>query len=222
VTARAACGARFAPGGAALAATCLLGAACVPRARPLAGAPAPQAIVLPRADLPASAQRVVFNWRYEEDGFSARGDGVARVAPPDSARLDFFLAGGLGGGWAILVADSLSSPGSDVARRLVPPAPMLWAALGRLAVPSARDTTIRVSGDTVRADVAAAGRTWRVVFEGARLASLEHLVGGRVVERVTRDGARVRYTQVPERRSLAIDVQRTEASAPFPPAIWTR
>jgi len=213
---------RLTPRGAAVATVGLLGAACLPRARPLAGAPAPEAVGLPRAELSPSRQRLVFNWRYEEDGFTARGDGVARVAPPDSARLDFFLAGGLGGGWAILLADSLSSPGPDVARRLVPPAPMLWAALGRLAVPSARDTTVRVSGDTIRADVAAPGRIWRVVFDGPRLTSLEHLVGGRVVERVTRDGARVRYTQVPERRSLAIDLQRTEASAPFPPAIWTR
>jgi hypothetical protein len=210
------------PRSAAVAAFSLFAAGCLPRARPLAGAPAPEAVRLPRAELSTTPQRVVFNWRYEEDGFTARGDGVARVAPPDSARLDFFLAGGLGGGWAILVADSLSSPGPDVARRLVPPAPMLWAALGRLAVPGARDTTIRLSGDTLRADVASAGRTWRVVFDGPRLTSLEHLVAGRVVERVTRDGARVRYTQVPERRSLAIDVQRTEASAPFPPGIWTR
>ena len=182
----------------------------------------PETVRLPRSELPPASHRVVFNWRYEEDGFSARGDGVARVAPPDSARLDFFLAGGFGGGWAILVRDSLSSPSADVARRLVPPAPMLWAALGRLAVPAGRDTTIRLSGDTLRADVAAPGRTWRVVFAGARLTSLEHLVAGRVVERVTRDGAGVRYTNVPERRVLAIDVQRTEASPPFPPAIWAR
>jgi hypothetical protein len=196
--------------------------ACAPRARPLVGAPAPAAVRLPRAELLPELQRVVFRWRYEEDGFSARGEGVARVAPPDSARLDFFLDGGFGGGWAVLVGDDVSSPAGDVARRFIPPAPMLWAALGRLAVPSARDTTIRVSGDTLRADVVAPDRTWRVTFAGPRLTNVEQLVGGRVVERLTRDGARVRYTHLVARRALAIDVQRTERANVFPAEIWTR
>ena len=203
-------------------ATLSIVAACAPRARPLAGAPAPVAVRLPRAELPAGPQRVVFRWRYEEDGFSARGDGVARVAPPDSARLDFFLDGGFGGGWAILVGDTVSSPAGDMARRLIPPAPMLWAAFGRLAVPAAGDTTIRVSGDTLRADVAAPDRTWRVAFAGPRLTSVEQLLNGRVVERLTRDSSRVRYTNVVNRRALSIDVQRTEPASAFPGAIWTR
>ena len=33
---------------------------------------------------------------------NGRGDGAARIAAPDSARLDFFLAGGFGGGAAVL------------------------------------------------------------------------------------------------------------------------
>jgi hypothetical protein len=32
----------------------------------------------------------------------------------------------------------------------------------------------------------------------------------------------VRYTNLVTRRSLAIDVQRIEAAAPFPGAIWAR
>jgi hypothetical protein len=164
----------------------------------------------------------VFRWRYEEDGFSARGEGVGRTAAPDSARLDFFLDGGFGSGWALLVGDTISSPAGDVARRLIPPAPMLWAALGRLAVPAARDTTIRTAGDTVRADLGAADQTWRVTIVGRRLAGVERILSGRVIERLTRDTARVRYANLVSRRSLEIDVQRTEASAAFPPAIWSR
>jgi hypothetical protein len=197
-------------------------AACAPRARPLVGAPAGAAVRLPSAELPRVPQRVVFRWRYEEEGFSARGEGVARVAPPDSARLDFFLDGGFGSGWALLIGEEVSSPAGDVARRLIPPAPMLWAAFGRLAVPAARDTTLRVSGDTVRADVAAPDRVWRVAFAGPRLTGVEQLVGGRVIERLTRDGARVRYTNLVARRALSIDVQRTDSSAAFPAAIWAR
>jgi hypothetical protein len=210
------------PAAAGLVVAALVVGACAPRARPLVGAPAPAALRLPPIDLPARPQRVVFRWRYEEDGFSARGDGVARIAPPDSARLDFFLDGGFGGGWAMLVGDTVSSPANDVARRLIPPAPMLWAALGRLAVPAARDTVIRTSADTLRADLATGDRTWRVTLLGSRLTAVEQIVGGRVVERLARDTSAVRYTNLVTRRSLAIDVQRIEAAAPFPGAIWAR
>lgn len=200
---------------------CIVATACAPRARPLEGAPVPTALRLPQVELTPAPQRVVFRWRYEEDGFSARGEGVARAAAPDSARLDFFLDGGFGGGWAILVRDAIASPAGDVARRLIPPAPMLWAALGRLAITPGRDTTLRQSGDTLRADVASADRTWRVTLAGPRLVGLEQLVGGRVVERLSRDSARVRYTNVVARRALSIDVQRVDSVGPFPPAIWS-
>ena len=62
----------------------VLAAACAPRATPLAGAPTPAAF--PRAALPSAPQQVVFRCRYEEaDGFSVRGEGVART-PEATAR----------------------------------------------------------------------------------------------------------------------------------------
>lgn len=208
---------------ASLVAAALVSSACAPRARPLAGAPARAAVTLPAISLPAARQRIVFTWRYEENGFSARGDGAARVAPPDSARLDFFLAGGFGGGWAALVDTELRTPDDNVARRLVPPAPLLWAALGRLAVPAGSDTTVRVSGDTLRADVSGNGSsTWRVTLVRDTIVGLERLQAGRVVERLSSSPASVRYQDVVGRRTLAIDVQRREPAPAFPPAIWTR
>jgi hypothetical protein len=165
---------------------------------------------------------VVFRWRYDEaEGFSARGEGVARLTAPDSGRLDFFVDGGLGGGWAVLIGDRMTAPGGDLLRRLVPPPPLLWAALGRLAIPSVPDTTIRSLGDTVRADV---GRdpTWRVTFVGAHLARLERIAGGRIVEWVQRDSNAVRYRHESERRGLSLDVQRTETVDAFPASIWPR
>jgi hypothetical protein len=195
--------------------------ACTPKARPLVGVAAP-ARALPRAELDTRRQRIVFAWRYDEaDGFSARGDGVARIAPPDSGRLDFFLGGGFGGGYAVLVGDELSAPGGDLVRRVVPPAPLLWAALGRLALPAAADTVVRTSGDTLRADI---GRdpTWRATFVGPRLARLERIEGGRIVEWVVRDSTALRYRHEVARRSLAIDLQRTETTDAFPASIWQR
>lgn len=197
--------------------------ACAPRARPLQGAPAPVTARLPRLDVPSGPERIVFRWQYEEEGFSARGDGAARMVGPDSARLDFFLDGGFGGGWAVLIGDELRTPPGNVARRLIPPAPLLWAAIGRLAVPGAADTTLRVSGDTLRADLAGAGATaWRVTLAAGTLVSLERLQGGRVTDRLARSDRAVRYTDLVARRSLAIDVQRRERATPFPPATWGR
>ena len=63
-----------------------------------------------------------------------RGEGVARIAPPDSARLDFFV-NGQGTGHALLVGDQIRLQGGQNAMRdFLPPAPLLWAALGRLHV----------------------------------------------------------------------------------------
>ncbi|GLC26614.1 hypothetical protein [Roseisolibacter agri] len=206
----------------ALATLALTGAAsCAPRARPLAGAVVPR-VALPSTTLSTRPQRVVFRWRYDEaEGFSARGEGVARLVSPDSGRLDFFVDGGLGGGYAILIGDRVTAPGGEMVRRLIPPAPLLWAALGRLALPAAPDTTVRASGDTLRADV---GRdpTWRATFIGARLARLERIDGGRIQEWMQRDSSVVRYRHEGERRGLSLDVQRTESVDGFPASIWPR
>jgi hypothetical protein len=103
---------------------------CAPRLSPLTGAPIP-AERLPRTALPPGYRKVVFNWQLTDRDMSGRGEGVARIAPPDSARLDFFLAGGFGSGAAILIRDSLELPAADFMRRVVPPPTLLWAALGR-------------------------------------------------------------------------------------------
>jgi hypothetical protein len=203
----------------ALAAALTAAVGCAPRARPLAGAPTPARF--PRAVLPSGPEQIVFRWRYEEaDGFSARGEGVARTAAPDSARLDFFLDGGMGRGYAILVGDKLTTPGPDLMRRFVPPVPMLWAALGRLALPTASDTTARSAGDTLRADI---GRdpVWRVTFVGDRLARLEKIDGGRLVEWVSRGaGGALRYTNESGRRALSLDVTRVEQVGAHAPSVW--
>jgi hypothetical protein len=205
----------------------LAGAAAVasctarPRAGTLAGAPAPARF--PRVDLPRAPQQIVFKWRYSEtEGFGSKGEGVARTAYPDSARLDFFLDGGFGRGWAILLGDQLIIPGPDFVRRFIPPAPMLWAAVGRLSLPPAGDTTARASGDTLRADVGT-DPVWRVTFVKDRLARVEHIEGGRIVEWFTRspEGA-VRYVNEGGRRSLELDITRVQEVPGHDAAIWRR
>src|SRR3954463_13703511 len=89
--------------------------ACAPRLRPLGGEIAP--VRVPHAELPPGHHEVLFEWEFGDPDMTGRGDGVARVASPDSIRLDSFLAGGLGSGAAVLIRDSLDIPGPDFTRR---------------------------------------------------------------------------------------------------------
>lgn len=198
-----------------------------PRALPLRGAPATTRD-LPRAmdSLPAGYHRIRFRWRYRDPQYSTSGDGVARVAFPDSARLDFFVSGPLGGsGYALLFADTLVAPGGKRMRRYLPPTPFLWATLGRLAVPPAADTVVKVDGDTVRADIGPAGgqtgTVWRASFANGELTGLARLSGGRVHGWVVREMARgrVRYDDG-SRRSLTLTQVRSEPVPAFDSSVW--
>jgi hypothetical protein len=205
------------------------GLGCLPpRAMPLRGVPAPTgALPLAAASLPLGYHRLRFHWRFSDSRFSASGDGAARVAYPDSARLDFVAGGPLGGsGRALLFDDTLVAPGSGGARRYLPATPLLWATLGRLAVPTARDTIVRVDGDTVRADIGPTlsgdGSVWRAAFAGGTLTSLARLSGGRVRETVKRDmeRGRIQYGNGDAHRSLTLTQVRSEAVAAFDSSIW--
>ncbi|HEY7237077.1 MAG TPA: hypothetical protein VH539_23165 [Gemmatimonadaceae bacterium] len=190
---------------------------CAPALRPLTGAPAPAS--LPRTELPLGHQKIVFDWELNDRELAGRGEGVARVAGPDSARLDLFLAGGYGGGAAVLIADSLQVTGSSLARRFIPPPPLLWAALGRVAIPAGHDTTARVDGELLRVDIGMPP-SWRLTFRRDSLVRVERVRGGRIIEWVERSGAIVRYRSEEARRALKLTVKRVEEVPPFDASIW--
>lgn len=193
--------------------------ACAPRAGTLSGTLAPER-TLPRIEMQPGHRRIVFRWDYEENALIARGEGAIRVAPPDSARVDLFLNGGIALGRAILIGNSLRTTNQDQVQRVLPPPPMMWAALGRLVIPALPDTVVTVDGELVRADI---GRPveWRVTIKGTRLMQLARLNGGRIVELVTRDdGGRLLY-EVPGRRKLWLGITRDEEVSPFDAAIWS-
>jgi hypothetical protein len=200
-------------------AAALLLVACLPSAAPLPGVIAPDRS-LPALALPPGHRQVVFRWEYQEGDLAARGDGAVRIAPPDSARLDFFLGGGLGGGAAILIGDSLRAPHADLVRRYIPPTPMMWAALGRLAIPALPDTVVKLDGDLLRADV---GRPvqWRVAIRGDTIVALERIDNGKIAERLTRtaNGSAV-YESPGARRKLELTVLREQPGS-FDASIWS-
>ena len=202
-----------------IAAIAVIAVACAPAAAPLPGVLAPDR-TLPSISMPAGHRHLVFKWDYQEGDLAARGDGSIRTAAPDSARLDFFLAGGFGSGSAILIGDSLQAPGGDFIRKLIPPPPMLWAALGRLALPNLPDTVIRGEGTSTRADV---GRpvSWRLTFHGDSLIRVERVDQDRVLEWVDRsDPKHVSYRNTVARRSLQLTITRMDEVSSFDASIW--
>ncbi len=192
-------------------------ASCAPRLRPLAGAPT--VARLPSTQIPPIHRQIVFDWELVDRDVTGRGEGVARVAGPDSARLDLFLAGGFGSGAAILIADSLRMPGSGLPRRFIPPPPLLWAALGRVAIPALRDTTARVDGELLRVDI---GKPvgWRLTFRRDSLVRLERIHDGRIAEWVERSGNIVHYRSEEARRALSLTIKRAQEVPPFDASIW--
>ena len=192
---------------------------CAPSAAPLKGVLAPDR-ALPSIAMPRGHRHVVFRWDYQEGEIAARGDGSIRTAAPDSARLDFFLGGGLGAGGAILIGDSLRTPHANLARRYIPPAPLMWAALGRLAIPPLPDTVVRVDGELTRADI---GRPlqWRVAIKGDTLVGLDHISDGKITESLTREADGTMTFQAPgARRTLRLTVIREEPGS-FDASIWS-
>ena len=189
-----------------------------PRARALEGELAPERS-LPAIELAAGHRRVVFRWDYEENALIARGEGAMRIASPDSARVDLFLAGGIPVGRAVLIGDEIKSVSQPQVERFLPPAALMWAAIGRLAIPPLPDTVITVEGELMHADI---GRpaAWRVTIKGTRLMRLARLSGGRIAEVVTRDdGGRLLY-EGPGRRKLWLGIIRDEEAQPFDASIW--
>jgi hypothetical protein len=197
----------------------LAGGCAPPRVVPLHGAPVPVQ-QLPKGTLPGGHRQVVFKWEMRDGEMNARGDGVARIASPDSVRMDFFLGGGFGGGAAVLIGDSLQVPGPDAVRHLIPPRALLWAALGRFDIPAEADTVVRVDADVLRADIGSPVR-WRVTFRGDTLTRLERVDDGRLQEWVERSADQtVQYRNEASRRTLSLAIQRSDAVPSFDPSIW--
>ena len=194
--------------------------ACAPKLKPLGGDVTP--VSLPRTQMPLGYHQIVFDWEYADQDMTGKGNGVARIASPDSARLDFFLAGGFAGGSAVLIGDSLQLPGIDLFRRLIPPPTLLWALLGRSAFPVTRDTAIRVEGAFLRADLGKPVQ-WRATFRSDSLIRLERVDGDRIIEWIEHTAdQRIEYRQESARRSLKLHITRVFAiRGGFDASIWS-
>jgi hypothetical protein len=194
-----------------------MGCATAPRAGPLTGVPVATAV--PDTRLRHGYRRIVFSWEYKERVFSAKGDGVARIAPPDSVRIDLFLENGSYAGFVIMIADSLTRVAQDEARRSLPPPPLLWAALGVARV-TAADTVARQDGDTLRVQIGGEP-AWRLAFASRMLTRMERIAAGKIEQTVERrDSTRIVYRQPGAGRSLVLTVRGFIPETGFDAAIW--
>ena len=198
--------------------SCMLAIACAPRAKPLVGTPAPER-KLPPIEIPQGHRRLVFRWDYEENALITHGEGAARIASPDSARVDLFLNGGILVGRAILIGNSIRATNQAQIERFLPPPPLMWAAFGRLAIPALPDTVVTMEGEVLHADIGRPAQ-WRVTIQNNRIMQLARISAGRIVEVVTRDaGGRLLY-EVPGRRKLWLGISRDEEVPAFDASIW--
>ena len=197
-------------------------AGCAPKLAPLPNAtPVPRAEPLPVIQLPRHSQRIVFNWRLQESELEVHGEGAARIASPDSARIDLFVAGGLGSGAAWVIGDQMRLDAPDALKRVLPPPAFLWAALGRFSIPAGRDTVVARTDSVLTAEIGPNPR-WRLSLRGQRITRLERAEGEKVIDRLERraDGSLV-YFHAPTRRQLTLTITRVDSVAAFDVSIWT-
>lgn len=194
---------------------------CAPKLAPLVNAmPVPRSEPLPVLELPRRSQRIVFNWKLRESELEVHGEGAARIAAPDSARIDLFVAGGLGSGAAWVVGNDMRLDAPEALRHVLPPPAFLWAALGRSAVPAGKDTLVARSDSTITAEIGPTPR-WRLAMRNGRVSRLERAEGDKLIDRLERrdDGSLV-YFHAPTRRQLTLTITRVDSVSPFDASIW--
>lgn len=173
--------------------------------------------------------QLTFAWRAREPDFRDVGIGVARVEPPDKARLDLFLDNGETAAIVALVGDDLRVPG-ELPLELVPPPALLWAALGVFRPGDGAEVLEgrRGGGATELRFGLPGGDLIRFRMRDRRVVEAALLRGGAEVERVVVTGAgeasaypsEATYRNLRDYRELELRLESLEHVDPFPPYIW--
>ncbi|MFL5519952.1 MAG: hypothetical protein ACJ8B6_03380 [Gemmatimonadales bacterium] len=181
---------------------------------------------------PTSNQGHRFKWSFKSPDEGVGGGGNARIAPPDSLRLD--MAGPLGAKRtsAMVLGDTaLWVSRKDVIEKIIPSYPLLWAMLGvARRPPDAAELTGSVADSLTAWQYVFGADTVEYVRNTGTTPGLTALVrqAGQVVGRVETvfgpDGAlvssRLYLPQGPSRLELTFTENTTPAS--FKPEIWNR
>jgi len=173
--------------------------------------------------------RILFEWSLNEQGTRVRGRGVARIEPPFRARLDLFTGNGETVARAALVDDELRIP-PGVPEGIIPPAHLLWTALGvfRPGTDAAFLGAEREEGERISLRYRYAnGQELRYHLAGRSIVEAELLEGGHTVQRVSLErGAEgsypeeATYRNLTAFRELTLTRQTVENVEFYPPDIW--
>jgi hypothetical protein len=179
---------------------------------------------------PAAPVALRFHWRYRDNRRSGGGRGMARVAPPDSLRIDWAAVLGLNSGAAVVLDDSLSwaDPKEDFPSSVPAAVQLVWTALGVMRPPRA-DAVVFGERDSARV-------LWRYVEQDDTLDFRLTVAPPRTLEAEWRRAhvmARSRAVLGPDGlpTSVRIDVPErparfevtyvgVDSAATFTPALW--
>lgn len=179
---------------------------------------------------PAAHRLYRYRWLYRDERSSIGGRGSARLAPPDSVRLDVTVALGVASGSGVVVNDTMvwGRP-EDLLARFVPNYDLMWAMFGvaRLPPPGAAiigtdQGDARIWSYTQGADTVSyrldGGEAPRLAAEAR---SGRHVLG-RVETRLGADGrptsTRLIVPSGPAR--LDITFESIDSVAAFPESLW--
>ena len=181
------------------------------------------------ATTPEGHRTVRFNWRWQDERGAAGGKGSARVAGPDSVRLDMSGPFGAGRSAGVVVGDSaLWTDPPDAIERIVPSYPLMWALFGVARMP-ADAAVLRGRADSTATSWQAVTGTDTVVYVRTRTEPrlmTEVRQAGKVLGRVETtfgpDGrpatSRLTVPSVPAR--LDITFTSSASTAAFPSDLW--
>jgi hypothetical protein len=179
--------------------------------------------------VPSAAQLIHFRWRYDDGDRVASGRGAARLAPPDSLRLD--IAVPVVGRATVVVAGDSSWSEPDRAVAEVPQSrEILWALFGivQRPEPGTRIEQGEAADRTLYRLTAPDGRVTLLECRGDTLLGGTQLRGERLAGRLvlTRNAAgalvRVDAADVAHGARFVVQVEDRETSEPFPAEIWRR
>ncbi len=176
--------------------------------------------------LPERHEIVRFRWRSDDGRMQLAGAGAARVAPPDSLRLDISASLGLGRAVLILAGERVEAD-PEIVTRMLPDRFALWTVLGYLRAPDAdRVEHLTDGARTFWRTTDAAGRVTTFELRGDTLAGVVREEGGRMTQQLRLErgpDGRVNRAQLDDHAHGArfvMDITGRESSEAFPDATW--
>ena len=181
---------------------------------------------------PHGNRHLKFKFKFKDPKGKVGGRGAARIAAPDSLRLDMQGPFGLGKGAAMVNGDSTEwIKGPDAIKRIVPDFRLMWSMLGFTRPPPAGATLGGYeSADITAWSYATTADTVEYVRTGGATPSLVALVRkdgavlGRSETTFGADGAPLKATLIVPGTSARLDLTFTESTSPatFKSDPWVR